>query len=289
MDQVDMTRECREALHGAAASGHMEILQWFQDNGKYTEADAGTLVKAAVAGQLKVVQWIIDRDRKDDTLGYESGPDDGDRPRRTYITCLGGEARLAIHAAAINGHLEVAKYLHAKIDKPLNQAERELETRRLSQRIRELWSCFRRSAYPNIDDVIKELSEETMMLAAERGFLDVVKWLYTQYHADPTVSLFWIRGHVGEYGHSYNPIDGFCSVVDAAAGKGHLAIVQYLLQVGGKAEDKQFHKRRRTETHPDQINSHEVPASAGGFMLIARKAVLQLQWILLPEMVTWRL
>ncbi|KAK1943431.1 hypothetical protein P3T76_004827 [Phytophthora citrophthora] len=101
----------------------------FQDNGKYPESDTGTLLKAAVAGHLNVVQWTIDRDRQDGTLGYESG----DGTRRTYITRLGGETRLAIHAAAINGHLEVAKYLHAYVDKPHNQAEREIEFRRLSR------------------------------------------------------------------------------------------------------------------------------------------------------------
>ncbi|KAL3663288.1 hypothetical protein V7S43_011697 [Phytophthora oleae] len=234
-----MDPECSDALHGAAVNGNVDIPQWFQDNGNYTEWDAETLVKAAEAGKLNVVQWIIDRDGNDDELGYERGPNeyelgytDGDISRCTYITCLGGEARLAIHAAAINGHLEVAKYLHANIDKPRNKAERETETRRLSHRIRELWSCFRPSSYPKFNDFIKEVSGETMLLAAERGFLDVGKWLYTEYHADPTVNLFWVRGQVDENGYSepVNKFDAdFCGVVDTAAGKGHLAIVQYLL------------------------------------------------------------
>ncbi|KAL3663193.1 hypothetical protein V7S43_011603 [Phytophthora oleae] len=269
MDQVDLVDpEGHDALHGAAANGHIESLQWLEDNELYTEWDPGTLVKATKAGQLKVVQWIIDRDRQDDELGYESGPDEydtgrtdddsghrgDDRSRRTYSTCLGGKTSLAIHAAAINGHLEVSKYLHANIEKPRNEAEEETEKRRLSKRIDELSRCFRLHVDSNTMDIVKKVSGETMMLTAERGFLDVVKWLYTEYHSDPTVTLFWVRGQVDENGYNEDveEFDGvksaFCSVVDATAGKGHLAIVKYLLQVGCKAENEQARQRRRTET-----------------------------------------
>ncbi|KAK1943499.1 putative ankyrin repeat protein [Phytophthora citrophthora] len=254
---VDMDIESGRGLHETAANGHVGTLQWLEDYGKYTEWDTGTLFSAAEAGQLKVVEWIIDRDRKDDRLGYGRGPNEYDTgrgydesPRRTYVTCLGGEANLAIHVAAINGHLEVAKYLHAIIDKPSNEEEKETEKRRLSSKIDELLRCFGRDSDTNV----KKVSGETMMLAAERGFLDVVKWIYTEFHADPTMNLFWVRGEVDEDGYidTVDEFDDtksvFCSVVDAAAGKGHLTIVQYLLQVGGKAEDEHARKRQRIET-----------------------------------------
>ncbi|KAG1692889.1 hypothetical protein DVH05_024177 [Phytophthora capsici] len=255
-------------LQGAAVNGHVERLQWFQDNANFTEVGTGILLKAAEAGQLEVVQWIIDRDLKDDMLGYESGSYEydtkrtGESSRRTYVTCLGGEASLAIHAAAINGHLEVAKYLYARVDKPRNQAEEDTEKRRVSQRIDELLWHFRSDT--NTQKIIQKVSGETMMLAAERGFLDVVKWIYTEYHSDPTITLFWVRGEVDEwYGYSKDVDevgDTFCSVVDAAAGKGHLAIVQYLLQVGGKTGDEQALKRRRTES---KAAKSAAPTTAG--------------------------
>ncbi|OWZ02166.1 hypothetical protein PHMEG_00026315 [Phytophthora megakarya] len=46
-----------------------------------------------------------------------------DRPK--HITSVGGEAGLMIHAAAINGHVEVAKYLHARVDTPLSKKQKE--------------------------------------------------------------------------------------------------------------------------------------------------------------------
>ncbi|KAG1685609.1 hypothetical protein DVH05_007907 [Phytophthora capsici] len=261
MDKVGVEAAGDDVLPGAAANGHVECLQWFEDNDLYTECDTGTLIKAAEAGHLKVVQWIIDRDQQDDELGYESGSNEydtgytnADRSRRTYVTCLGGEASLAIHAAAINGHLEVAQYLHAKIDKPRNEAEKETEKRRLSRKMDELARCFRLDRFTM--QSIQKVSGETMILAAERGFLDVVKWIYTEFHTDPTMNLFWIQGCVDEDGYR-GDVDEFglvtsdiCSVVDAAAGKGHLAIVQYLLQVGGKAGDEHARKRQRTEMKP---------------------------------------
>ncbi|GMF25061.1 unnamed protein product [Phytophthora fragariaefolia] len=116
MDHHGMDPKAPVALLGAASNGRLESLQWFQDRGLYTLWDEGVLIKAAEAGQLSVVHWIIDRDRNDGDLGNESDPGEygfGYRPvkhrRQTYLTCLGGEARLAIHAAAINGHLDVAK------------------------------------------------------------------------------------------------------------------------------------------------------------------------------------
>ncbi|KAL3659374.1 hypothetical protein V7S43_015645 [Phytophthora oleae] len=257
------------ALHKAAGAGLVETLQWFQDKGTYTECDAGALILAAEDGQLKVVQWMLDRDRKDDKLknGDVAGPEYGHRARSTFITCLGGEASLAIHSAAVNGHLEVAKLLHANIDKPRNQAEKEAEKRRRRKRIHELSNYFDLGFRPR--DVVREVSGETMMLAAERGFLDVVKWLYTEYHADPSMALFWVRGQVDEYGYSekidaYSDVQSvFCSVVDAAAGNGHLEIVRYLLHVGGgKAEDERAPKRQRTDTYPELRDCYKMPGRA---------------------------
>ncbi|KAK1943432.1 putative ankyrin repeat protein [Phytophthora citrophthora] len=97
-----------------------------------------------------------------------------------------------------------------------------------------------------------------MLMAAERGFLDVVKWLYTHCRADPAVNLFWIRGEVREHGYCDYPADRLCSVIDAAAGNGHLAIVQYLLRIRDKTENEQAAKDNALK-YPDQIDRYKMP------------------------------
>ncbi|KAK1935386.1 putative ankyrin repeat protein [Phytophthora citrophthora] len=234
-------------LHKAAAAGHVESLQWFQDNGIYTTFDTGALVLAAEAGQLEVVQWMLDRDRTDDKLkdGYGTGIRYDFSRRQTFLTSLGGEAGLAINSAAVNGHLEVAKLLHANTEKYRNQVEIDTNESRRLYRMKDLDNCFDMGSTPK--DTVREVSGETMMLAVERGLLDVVKWLYsvyTQYHADRTMNLFWAREDVNKNGFisaiDTNDLQStYYSVVDAAAGSGHLEIMQYLLQVGGGDEDEE--------------------------------------------------
>lgn len=156
------------------------------------------------------------------------------------------EASLAIHAACVNGHLDVAKYLHARIDKPLNRLDEYKEKDRLERRIQALASRL------GDEHNAALVAGETMLRAAEKGFLDVVQWLYTEYHADPRLNLFWVEGAADdEYGYSEDDYeDPHRSVVDAAAANGHLDIVQYLLQVKNEAfkesEDAHASKRRRT-------------------------------------------
>ncbi|KAL3667621.1 hypothetical protein V7S43_007175 [Phytophthora oleae] len=148
---------------------------------------------------------------------------------------------------------------------PATKGEKDTEKRRLRELVGELSNCFELGSNPR--DVVREVSGKTMMLAAVRDFLDVVKWLYTQFHADRTMNLFWVRGQVDRYSgkvelYDYTKSD-LCSVVDAAAGKGHLEIVQYLLQVEGKAEDERAPKRRRTDTYPELSNRYKMPTTAG--------------------------
>ncbi|OWZ20542.1 hypothetical protein PHMEG_0005024 [Phytophthora megakarya] len=253
IDRIGMEPEGHEALHRAAAHGHVESLQWFQDRGLYIRFDAGTLIKAAEAGYLNVVRWIIDRDWNDEMLGTQVGLDEykndynhGERTRLTYLTCLGGEASLAIHAAAVNGHIEVAKYLHAHVDMPLDCDEEREENRRLKKRITALLPRFTQ------DHNVERVSGKTMAVAAQNGFLDVVKWLYREYQGDPTINLFWFKGYIDEdVNVDFDEEGENCSIADVAAANGHLEVLQYLLQVGTENEEAREHKRRRTQKISD--------------------------------------
>lgn len=73
------------------------------------------LLKAAEIGRLDIVRWIVDHDLE---ICNEEEDDDNFFPP-SRVTSLGGEARLAIHIAAVNGHLDVAKYLHENADTPV--------------------------------------------------------------------------------------------------------------------------------------------------------------------------
>lgn len=54
----------------------------------------------------------------------------GDNSHLTFITATGCEASPAIHAAAINGHLHVAKYLNTRVDKSFTEKQQQIEERR---------------------------------------------------------------------------------------------------------------------------------------------------------------
>ncbi|KAL4129667.1 hypothetical protein PRIC2_005674 [Phytophthora ramorum] len=128
---------------GAASRGHLQLLQWLDDQ---FCMDTGTLLKAAENGHLNVVRWLIEQDWSNEDLEREDEADqwyDWDRRNSdishpTHATSVGGEASLAIHAAAVNGHLEVAKYLHARVDRPLDEEDEKLESRRLNKTIKKL-------------------------------------------------------------------------------------------------------------------------------------------------------
>lgn len=90
------------------------MLQYLHNESALEQIPAGVLVKAAENGHLDVVRWVIDCDWDEEENEEDGGDEDYfDTP---YLTSLGGEASLAIHAAATNGHLDVAKYLHARVE-----------------------------------------------------------------------------------------------------------------------------------------------------------------------------
>ncbi|KAL4172420.1 hypothetical protein KRP22_007584 [Phytophthora ramorum] len=213
---------------GAASRGHLQLLQWLDDQ---FCMDTGTLLKAAENGHLNVVRWLIEQDWSNEDLEREDEADqwyDWDRRNSdishpTHATSVGGEASLAIHAAVVNGHLEVAKYLHARVDTPLDEEDEKLESRRLNKTIKKL----KRRLGEN-DEAMETVSGTTMLMAARNGFIDVVQWLYTEFHIDPTIDLFG--------GAEYGKEKEF-TAMDFAAINGHLEILQLHAFDGGGRQD----------------------------------------------------
>ncbi|KAF1795812.1 Ankyrin repeat-containing domain [Phytophthora cactorum] len=184
----------------------------------YVNVNAGVVVMAAEKGHLNIVQWLIDRNTnsKYPTGGYGHAPG-----TRTKLTVLGGEASMAIHTAAVNGHLEVAKYLRARAAAPSDSLQRAQVG---SEQIRQRVQLFRE--FGDALDVAV-VSGGTMVITASNGHLEVVKWLSAEYGADPDVKLF----NYGDILLCQNPKK--IAAMNAAATNGHQDVVKYLHELGG--------------------------------------------------------
>ncbi|KAG1703430.1 hypothetical protein DVH05_007378 [Phytophthora capsici] len=99
------------AARAVVAKGRLDVLQWLEDRGQLHSA-IRLLGTAAEKGHMDIAQWIINR-----TLENHA---DGQHRIRVV-----GPAALSIHAAATNGHLEIATYLrqfvveHAEEEPPV--------------------------------------------------------------------------------------------------------------------------------------------------------------------------
>ncbi|KAF1795816.1 Ankyrin repeat-containing domain [Phytophthora cactorum] len=130
---------CGEEM--AAANGHLNMLQTLL---RGRQIPPGVMAKAAESGHLDIIRWLVELDwsnedvdsdddsRHSDDFYYSGYGNSYDEERPPYLTSTGGEATLSIHTAAINGHLDVAKYLHAHVDWPLTYKEEKTASKRKS-------------------------------------------------------------------------------------------------------------------------------------------------------------
>ncbi|KAE9091008.1 hypothetical protein PF010_g18369 [Phytophthora fragariae] len=175
----------------AAANGHLSMLQFLS---AFDRIPAGVVVQAAKNGHLDVVRWAIDRDwdnEKDEedsdeedfyTSGFYSRQRKISRP--PYLTSIGGEASLAVHTAAINGHLKVAKYLHARVDWPMDYEEQKVNSKRLRNTLAEIEKELGK------DHQAAPISRKTMLEVVRKGLLEVVEWLCFEFSGNHTIDLF---------------------------------------------------------------------------------------------------
>ncbi|KAE9111251.1 hypothetical protein PF010_g10873 [Phytophthora fragariae] len=227
-------------FHHAAAKGCFEVIRSFLR--EHTNG-TGVLLKAAEHGHLSIVRWVIDRNLEDDDSSSDSEEEVGgglmygadDLP--FHITALGGEASLSIHVAAVNGHLEVAQYLQEQVDSAVRESDRIKENRRRVRMLRKL------SVYVGSSHQAQPISSETMLHAAKRGLLEVVKWLYSEFGADRRINLF------DEGTHRENETFAATLAMDAAAMNGHLDVVKYLHQVAPTHETEVSRAPRQYQVH----------------------------------------
>ncbi|OWY90567.1 hypothetical protein PHMEG_00041251, partial [Phytophthora megakarya] len=207
---------------------------------------AGVLLKAAENGHLKIVRWLVERDLHNYRFKEEASEEDEyflDIPHMR-VTALGAEASLSIHAAAINGHLDVAKYLRDHVEKAVSKANKKRESHGKEA------TLLRLSSY-GFEKLAQPVSNETMLQAAKNGHLEVVKWLYSEFGTDRDINLF------DEVSHRESEAFAMVLAMDAAAMNGHLDIVQYLHELSSAhdANISRGQKRRKTNLNNTNIVS----------------------------------
>ncbi|KAG6941337.1 hypothetical protein JG688_00018719, partial [Phytophthora aleatoria] len=161
---------------------------------------------AAQRGHLEIVRWIVEW-----TLPNHTAVEHG-------ILVL-AVATLSIHTAATHGHLQVAKYLRETASRSVCGGYTAHFT---GQEIESL-----RGVIVEASPEAQRVSGRTMILAAKKGFLNVIQWLYAEYGDDLETEIFNV-------GPERLPIDTVA--MDTAASYGHLDVLKYFheLQTSGE-------------------------------------------------------
>ncbi|KAK1940853.1 putative ankyrin repeat protein [Phytophthora citrophthora] len=200
-------------------SGSVEMLQWLDEQGQL-DCIKDLLVKAASGGYIDAVHWLLDRSQR------------------------GVDIRLAIHKAASNGHLEIARLLYSRAEIPQDRDMRELQRvedeQQLGYKIN-YWSPM--------------VSGQSMFEASRGGFLDVVQWLYMELGDYPDIDLFNYR----EMRHE--------SAMDAAAANGHLNVLRFLHELQNEMHQS---KTKRGLTLPICTTAAMDGAAANGHLAVVQ-------------------
>ncbi|KAG3037127.1 hypothetical protein PC121_g24131 [Phytophthora cactorum] len=187
------------------ARGRLDVLQWLVEQGRLDRIIALVSI-AAQRGHLEIVRWIVEW-----TLPNHTAVEHG-------ILVL-AVATLSIHTAATHGHLQVAKYLRETASRSVCGGYTAHFT---GQEIESL-----RGVIVEASPEAQRVSGRTMILAAKKGFLNVIQWLYAEYGDDLETESFNV-------GPERLPVDTIA--MDTAASYGHLDVLKYFheLQTSGE-------------------------------------------------------
>ncbi|KAG6945339.1 hypothetical protein JG688_00016600 [Phytophthora aleatoria] len=153
----DVERDWWSFMAAVVRGGNLELLHGSINHG-YVHHASFALEHAARNGYLEIVEWLV---RYHPVGNTSRGLDAAARENHLHVVRwllehnLGRGARSGMHQAAIRGYLQVAQYLHEQGFNGLASV-----------------SCG------------------TMLRAAGRGFLDVVKWLNDAFASEPQTHLY---------------------------------------------------------------------------------------------------
>eukprot|EP00644_Phytophthora_capsici_P002053 jgi/Phyca11/556155/estExt2_Genewise1Plus.C_PHYCAscaffold_840056 len=108
-------------LQGAAVNGHVERLQWFQDNANFTEVASLAIHAAAINGHLEVAKYLYARVGDTFCSVVDAAAGKGHLAIVQYLLqaaksaapTTAGCTTVAMDVAAAHGHLEVVQWLHS--------------------------------------------------------------------------------------------------------------------------------------------------------------------------------
>ncbi|KAG7386832.1 hypothetical protein PHYPSEUDO_015230 [Phytophthora pseudosyringae] len=226
----------KETLSKAAENGHWEVVHWLIDHTNTVQDNHRYLVGIAVgANNLEEYRWLKARGYGVDRVAFTESPQEEWPVRKEIFYDVLQRSRWmagsALRDAARNDDVPFAEWLVTHYCKdggtnlPHYSGAKAASEKGCLEMLQ--WHLKR------LRDVI-DLSE-VMFLAAENGRLEVVKWLRTEYATKPSVDLF--QGTSSHFGAS-----ACAFAMDAAAGQGHLDVLQFLhelcisLQTQRKAE-----------------------------------------------------
>ncbi|KAG7378178.1 hypothetical protein PHYPSEUDO_010442 [Phytophthora pseudosyringae] len=181
--------------------GRLDVLKWLDTEGQ-VQGHAGLVLVAAEKGYLGIIRWLLDHDAQSSN--------------QHRLTDLGGEAGLAIHTAVVNGHLEVAKYLRARAQIPVNALQRITESLERVDRIRSLTRQL--GGLVSVSSV----SANTLVKAGKNGHLATVQWLFVEYYGDRKIKTCGGGNHSNEHSTTES------TAMVAAASQGHLKVLVLL-------------------------------------------------------------
>lgn len=235
----------------AAANGHLNMLQTLIRVGKIPP---GVMVKAAENGHLDIVRWLIELDwsnedadsdedtRYNDDIYHGGYTNSYYEKRPPPITSTGGEATLSIHVAACNGHLGVAKYLHSHVDWPRNSEQKKLQSKHKRYTLKQLVRVL------GDGHLAGKISNMTMLIAAKKGFLEVVQWLCFEFSCNQMIDLF--RPYFRPTWEGKETL----LAMDEAAKKGHLEVVKYLHEVAPSLKTE-FSRKRKARSAQEEFTN----------------------------------